>query len=362
MFLSDISIKRPIMMSMLLIVFVFFGAFYYFRMNLEMTPEMNLPVVTVQVIYPGANPADLETQVTKKIEDAVASVSEINYIESYSMESVSYVLIMFDLSKDVHIALQEVKDKVDGILNDLPADAETPIVQRYDPSVLPVVNMVLSGSIPKTELYELADKKLKNRFSQISGVATVNLSGGQKREINVSIDSKTILQQSVSLKQIATLLAYQNIDIPGGNFKRRSQEYSVRLNGEFDNVETIKNIEIPTSNGIKKLGDIANVTDTGEEVRERTTFFDLKTQKGNDDVILLSVMKNSGANAVRIYEKIEKVLPEIQKNLPKGCSLEIVHENTSFTKAAVNDTMFNILMGIILTGLILMFFLHDYKS
>lgn len=362
MFLSDISIKRPIMMSMFLIVFVIFGAISYKSMNLEFTPEINLPMVTVQTIYPGAGPQEIETQITKKIEDEVSSVAKIDYIQSYSMENVSYVMVVFDLDKDVYLALQEVKDKVDGVLNDLPDDAETPLVQRYDPTVLPVVDLVLYGDKPVTELYDLADKQLKNRFSQVGGVATVNLVGGQEREIKVSVDGKTVLQQSVPLQQIASILASQNIDMPGGNFERNSQEYAVRLKGEYKDVDTIRNIEIPTSGGIKKLGEIANVADMGAEVRERTTFFDNIGKKGNDNVIQLSVMKNSGSNEVKIYDSIKEVLPEIRKSLPKDCNLDVVNEGTTFTRDSVDDTISNIIMGIILTGLVLLFFLHDYKS
>jgi hydrophobic/amphiphilic exporter-1 (mainly G- bacteria), HAE1 family len=237
MYLTDISIKRPIMMSMFLVVFVLFGALMYNKMSLEFTPEIAPPIITVQTVYPGAGPQEVETQVTKKIEDAISSVSKIDYTQSFSMENVSFVQIVFIIDKDVNLARQEIKDKIDGILNDLPEDAKIPLVQRYDPTVMPIVDLVLSGPLSATELYDLADRKLKNRFSQIDGVATVDLTGGQEREINVRMDSKTLLQHSVSLQQIAGILAAQNREMPAGNFQRRSQEYSVRMNGEFKDVE-----------------------------------------------------------------------------------------------------------------------------
>ena len=246
MFLSDISIKRPIMMSMFLIVFVLFGGLMYTKMNLELTPEITLPIITVQTVYPGASPREIETQVTKKIEDEVSSVSEIDYIQSYSMENVSFVQVVFKMGKDVQLARQEVKDKVDGILNDLPDDAELPLVQRYDPTVMPIVDIILSGPLSPTEIYDLADKQLKNNIAQINGVATVNIIGGQEREINVTMDSKTVLQRSVPLQQVAGILAAQNMDMPAGQFQRKSQEYSVRMKGEFADVQSIRDIEIPT--------------------------------------------------------------------------------------------------------------------
>jgi hydrophobic/amphiphilic exporter-1 (mainly G- bacteria), HAE1 family len=362
MFLSDISIKRPIMISMFLIVFVLFGGLMYTKMNLEFTPEISFPIITVQTVYPGAGPKEIETQVTKKIEDAVSSVSQIDYIQSYSMENVSYVLVAFQMNKDVNLARQEVKDKVDGILNDIPDDAQLPLVQRYDPTVMPIVDLVLYGSLSPTQLYDLADKQLKNRFSQIDGVATVDLTGGQKREINVSIESKTLFQRSVSLQQIAGVLAAQNLEMPAGQFQRNSQEFSVRMNGEFKDIESIRNLEIQTSNGIMKLGDIANINDTGAEVRKRTTYYNQISRQKNDNVVQMSVMKSSGGNQVRVYDSILKLLPEIRKSLPKGCSIEVVNEGTTYIRSSVDDTIFNIFLGVILTGLILLFFLHDLRS
>ncbi len=362
MFLSDISIKRPIMMSMFLLVFVLFGALMYTRMNLELTPEISLPVITIQTVYPGAGPREIETQVTKKIEDAVSSVSQIDYIQSFSMENISFVQIMFDLDKDVYLARQEVKDKVDGVLNDLPEDIELPLVQRYDPTVMPIVDLVLSGPLSPTGLYDLADKDLKNRLSQIDGVATIDITGGQEREIRVDLDGKTVLQRSIPLQQVAGMLAAQNRDMPSGEFQRRSREFAVRMDGEFPDVDSIRDLEIPTPDGIMKLGDIANITDTGAEVRKRTTYYNSVTRQGNDNVVQMSVMKSSGGNQVRVYDSILALLPKIRKSLPEGCSIDVVHEGTTFIRNSVSDTISNIIAGVLLTGLILLFFLHDVRS
>lgn len=350
------------MMSMFLIVFVLFGGLMYTRMNLELTPDLSFPIITVQTVYPGATPREIETQVTKKIEDEVSSVAQIDYIQSYSMENVSFVMIVFEMNKDVHLARQEVKDKVDAILNNLPDDAEIPLVQRYDPTVMPIVDIVVSGPLSPTALYEFADKQLKNRFSQIDGVATISLTGGQEREINVSMDTKTVLQHSVPLQKVAGILAAQNMDMPSGNFERRSQEYSVRMKGEFESVQSIRDLEIMTPGGVMRLGDIASVTDTGAEVRERATYYNHTTGKKNDNVILMSIMKSSGGNQVRVYDSIVRMLPEIRKTLPEGCSIDVVNEGSSFVRASVEDTLSNIIMGVILTGLILLFFLHDLRS
>jgi hydrophobic/amphiphilic exporter-1 (mainly G- bacteria), HAE1 family len=166
----------------------------------------------------------------------------------------------------------------------------------------------------------------------------------------------------VPLQQIAGILAAQNMEMPAGQIQRKSQEFSVRMNGEFKDIESIRNLEIQTSNGIMKLGDIANISDTGAEVRKRTTYYNHVTEQKNDNVVQMSVMKSSGGNQVRVYDAILEMLPEIRKSLPKGCGIEVVNEGTTFIRASVEDTIFNIFLGVILTGFILLFFLHDLRS
>ena len=362
MFLSDLSIKRPIMMTMFLVVFLLFGGIAYFSMNLDLMPQIDIPYITIQTVYGGAGPTEVESQITKKIEDAVSSVSKIDEMTSYSMENVSFIIIKFEMGKDANIANQEVKDKVDKIVNDLPEDADLPIIERMNLNEEPILDIVLSGDVTITELYEIADLKLKDRFSQIEGVARVNLSGGQQREILVELDNQMVMRNQLSLPQLAQILAAHNLDMPGGNFDKTSQQYTVRLDGEFDSPETIANLKIPTRFGTKKLSHLGNVMDTGEKIVERTSFFNNELKQGNDNIVLLSIVKNTEGNAVNISSEVREKLPEIQAELPAGCRLELVADKSDFIKSSVNDTLSNIIMGIILTALVLLFFLHDLRS
>jgi HAE1 family hydrophobic/amphiphilic exporter-1 len=267
MFLSKLSIERPVLVTMAILVFVVFGMLAYIDMPLNLMPDVQLPFVSIQVVYPGAGPEEVETQVTKKIEDAISTVSRIDYVQSYSLESVSIAIIAFELGKDVDIANQEVKDKVDGILRDLPSTAERPVVQKFDFSSFPFMDIVLSGSLDSRELYELADTKIKDRFAQIEGVAQVSMTGGAKRQIDVKLSDSSIYENKISLAQLMQILAAQNMDMPAGNFNRGSQEYSVRLKGEFGSLDEIGEARIPTGAGMKKLSQIAKIEDSSEEVR-----------------------------------------------------------------------------------------------
>jgi len=281
---------------------------------------------------------------------------------SYSMEAVSYVVIRFEMNKDINVAKQEVKDKVDAILNALPDDAQQPIVQKMDIAAEPIVDVVLSGDLEMTELYDLADKRLRDRFAQIEGVANVNVTGGGKREIRVELDNRTVFQQKVSLSQLAGFLAMQNMDMPGGHFSIDSQEYSVRLKGEFDDVETLKNIKAPTGYGLKRLADIAQIKDEAEEVRVRTSFYDNQKNEGSNNVVLLSLIKAKDGNTVKVAEEAKKVVAELNSELAPASRLSIVTDRSILIEGSVRDTLSNVLLGILLTGLVLFFFLHDLRS
>ena len=180
MFLAKISINRPVLTTVGILIFLIFGLIAYFGLNLNLQPDVEIPYVTIRTIYPGAGPKEIETLVTKRIEDAVSTISQIERVESYSLDGASIIIIEFQLGKDVNVANQETKDKVDQIINNLPADAEKPVVQKVDIRLFPVVDVVLSGKLDARQLYEIADKTLKDRFSQIDGVANVQITGGQE--------------------------------------------------------------------------------------------------------------------------------------------------------------------------------------
>ncbi|MBL7034077.1 MAG: efflux RND transporter permease subunit, partial [Candidatus Delongbacteria bacterium] len=362
MLLSDLSIRRPIMISMLLIVFLIFGALSWFTLNLNSMPAVEIPYVSVMTVYPGAGPQEIETQVTKPLEDAIATISRVKKITSYSLEAVSYVIIEFELGKSVDLANQEVKDKTNQVLNELPADAELPVVAKFDINAFPVMDLLLTGEIPQTELRYLADNLLVDRLSQIEGAARVDVVGGEVREIQVSLENRVLFRNSISLQQLAGIIAAQNLNMPGGQFQIDNQELAVRLNGEYSDLEVLRNLEIPTATGPKRLGQIASISDSHADVRERTTYFDNRQKKRTEGAILLSVVKSADGNTVNLADGIREILPEVNSELPGGCQLDIIHDNSVFVVSTVNDTMSNVWLGVLFTGLVLLFFLHDLRS
>lgn len=347
---------------MIISVFLIFGMIGYFTLNLNLFPDVEIPYVTVSTIYPGAGPKEIETLISKRIEEVVSTISQIDRVESYSMDGMSIVMIQFKIGKNVNLAHQEVKDKVDEILYKLPTDAKKPIVQKVDFKAFPVVNLVLSGPLPPRELYEIADKKLKDRFSQIQGVAKVDIAGGQERIIKIILDSKVAFENSVSLPQLLQILKSHNMDIPGGYFQIKDQEFTVRLKGEFSDIETIRELEIPTFFGPKKLRQIATVSDSGKDIRRLSIYHNLKENYKNENVILFGIVKSADGNVVNVANGIREVVPEIESTLPKGCKLEIVKDASEFVKNSVNDTMSNVILGVLITSFILFLFLRDLRS
>ncbi len=362
MFLAKLSVERPVLTTVILLVFIIFGGLAFNKLNLNHMPEVEIPYVTVTTVYPGAGPKETETLITKKIEDAVSTISQIKRIESYNLDGAAITLIEFKLSKNVDVANQEVKDKVDQILNELPSGAKKPIIQKIDINAFPIMDIILSGNVDPRTLYHLASTKIKDRFSQIAGVADVKISGGQEREIKIAFDNKVVYQDYISLPQLLSILGAQNMDLPSGTFNTGNLEYSVRVKGKFQSIGQIKNLEIPTPFGIKRLAQIAHVEDSGKKILRRTIFFDAQTGKTDSNAVRLSIIKSTDGNEVKVSDAVRAALPDIRSSLPKGMTLKIVSDNSIFTRSSVNDTMSNIFLGILFTSIVLFLFLFNIRS
>lgn len=339
-----------------------FGIMAYIKLPLNLLPDTQFPILTIQTVYPGASPDQIENLITKKIEDEISSISMIDSITSYSMNSASVIIVQFDLDKDVDVANQEVKTKLDSIAGDLPDNAQTPSLSKVDLTATSVINLVLSGDLEPEELSALAEGPVKDALSKISGVGTVNISGGRDREVRVTLDNRTVFENSLNLTQLAGIIAQSNLDMPGGNFTNEEEEYGVRLEGEISGLEELSRIMVPTSSGFRELGHLADISNGPEVVRERVSFFDLEAGTGDDEVISLSVIKSAEGNPVAISDEIKNRLPSIEERLPGGVSLQIAKDESLQIENTFNDTLSNIIMGIVLTALIILVFLHDLRS
>ena len=349
-------VRRPATTIVLILFFVLLGFVSYFNLNVEQSPRIDFPLVAVNVTYPGASPQEIETQIIKKVEDSVVEISEIKSIKSRSFENFGYVLIEFYLSADVNVKSAEVKDKVDGIINELPDGIDKPVIERLDPFAVSVVELALTSEkhSPK-ELFEYADKKLKNQFTKVTGVGSVTVFGGEEREIRVELDPIAMKSKYISINEVVRSLSAQNLNIPGGNIDRDKNSISVRYLGEFTNIEQIRNFRLKASDGNQfTLGQIAKVYDGSKKIESLSRF-------NGEPVVALSVKKISDGNVINVADGIRKLLPEIRGSLPEGMKLQIASDSSTTIVTETEGTLLSILIGIILTVLILYFFSGNFR-
>ncbi|MEC9283654.1 MAG: efflux RND transporter permease subunit [Bdellovibrionota bacterium] len=352
----EVFVKRPAMTIVFILLFVLLGFVSFFNLNVEQSPRIDFPLVSVNVTYPGASPEEIETQIIKKVEDVVVEISEIKSIKSRAFENFGYVLVEFKLSADVNVKSSEVKDKVDAIVNDLPDGIDKPVVSRVDPFSKSVVEVALTSEkhTPK-ELFEFADKKLKNQFSKVAGVGTVDLFGGEEREIRVELDPVQMKSKYISINEVVTALSTQNLNVPGGNIERDKNNISVRFVGEFDSLEKIRKLPLKASDGNSfVLEEVAKVYD-GSKKPETLSRFNLKP------VVTMSIKKISDGNEVEVGEGIIGLLPELQKTLPDGMKIEVASDTSTFIVKETMNTLQGIGLGIVLTVLILFFFSGNWR-
>ncbi len=365
MFLSKMSINRPVMTTMFILVFILFGLLAFTKMPIDLFPSVNIPYVLVTTVYPGAGPSEVESQVTNIIEDEVSTISGLDNVQSYSMDNVSTIVLKFELTKDPKEANQEVKDKINKIISQLPSDAEQPTIEKIEMDAFPVIDLVLtsnSNSVSAIDLFDIADNTLKNRFAKIEGVARVEVNGGEEREIRVETNNRILKSNNISLAQINNIITMNNYNIAAGFFTNKNNEVSLTTNAEFTSIEELKNLEIPINGGSKKLKEIANVFDGKKEIRSISRFFDNLNQKEYGKMVKISLVKSSDANTVALAQEVSKSLPELQENIPSNVELKLVYDNSVFIQSAVSDTITNLILGVLLTGLVLFLFLHDLRS
>ncbi len=349
-------VKRPVTTIMMVSLFVIMGIVSLSGMLVEQTPKVDFPIITITTEYPGATPVEVETLVINKIEDAVAEISEIEKVRSISYDNVGFVFVQFLLSADVNVKSIEVKDKVEAILNDLPDDIEQPIIEKYDPLMQPVIELVLSSeSMNIRDIYEYADKTLKNKFSSIEGVAKVDVYGGKQRQINVRLNPVLLKQKYITVEEVVSQLSNKNKNIPGGEIEKGFSSLSVRFVGEFQNVDEIKNLELQSIDGNKfLLSDVADIQDSFKKVNTIARY-------NGKEVVGLSLNKVSDGNAVNIAREVMQRIDEFRAMLPKGVDMEIASNTTNFIVNETTDAQFNIAIGIFLTIIILYLFTGQAK-
>lgn len=355
--LAEVSIKRPSVVIVMLIVLIFGGLWSYTQLNYELIPSFEVKVVTVATIYPGASPAEVENTVSRKIEDAVSSLEGIKKIETKSFESLSLVTIQFNNDADVDYALNEAQRKINAIRSDLPEDIEEPSISQFSLSDMPILSMGVTGDLTEGELYDLIDQKIQPDFSRISGVAQVNVIGGREREIRVNLDPNRLEGYRLSIPQVQQIITASNLDFPTGNLKTRENSTLIRLSGKINSVDELRNLVIASHQGQDiRLTDVADVQDTQKEV-EKIARVD------QQNTLLLQVQKQTDANAVTVSELVQEKIKEIeQQYASQGLKIALANDSSVFTLAAADSVIKDLLIAVGLVAFVMLFFLHSYRN
>lgn len=355
MWISDTSIKRPVFATMVIMSFMVLGVVSMSRLGIDLFPEVNFPFVNVTVVYPGAGPEEVETLVTKPIEDVVAGINGVKRVISTSTEGMSRVGIELRLEVDPQAATAEVREKVAAIRGTLPRDIEDPTIQRFDVAALPIMTYAVGSSQPSDDTRRQVEDDLKPLLEQIDGVASVQVNGGEVREIQVDLDPRRLEALNLPLAEVAARLAADNLDIPGGQVKRDGRSISLRTQGEFQSLDEIENVILRSEGGSTvRLKDVAAVLD-GYEDKSSTT------RLNGVDAVSFSVQKQSGANTVEIADRVEATLAGLTSAFPQ-LQIRAVHNDADFIKENVRDVRNHILFGGLMAVLIIFVFMRDWRS
>ena len=356
MILSKMAVDRPVLTTVMVAAILVLGVFSYFRLVVDLFPEVDFPFVTVTTIYPGAGPEEVESQISKRIEDAVSTIAGIKRMDSINRESLSMIFIEFRLGVDQDQAGIDVKEKVEQILNQLPQSAEKPQVAKFDFRALPIINLALTGPQSLRELYEVADKQVRDAVSQVPGVASISIVGGRKREIRVALDPAQLVAFGLDASTVVGAIARENVSVPAGRVTEPGQEFSLRVLGEFNDLNELRRLPVQTPDGgVVRVSDLGRVIDTAEEAR------DLAALDGVSSVGLL-VQKRSDANTVETAANIRAQVDRLSAALPSGMRVEVVRDKSVFIRTAVRDVLINMLIGILLCTALLYLFLHSLRT
>jgi HAE1 family hydrophobic/amphiphilic exporter-1 len=353
--LAAICIERPVFATVLILSLVVVGLFAYMNLGVDRFPKVDFPMVTVTTRLVGAAPEELETEVTDKIEEAVNTISGIDQLTSTSAEGVSIVMVQFELEKDGDVAAQEVRDKVNRVLADLPKEADPPIIEKLDADSAPILSVALSGPASVRDITEFADKTLKRQIESISGVGQARIVGGRLRQINVVADTGKLAALGLTVSDLVRALQSQNVQIPGGQVEQGLRDLTLRTYGRVNSPAEFGEISIAPRNGYPvKVKDVARIDD-GVEEAESIARVDGKP------AVALQVRKQSGTNTVEVIDRVKDRVEQLRSQLPQGWHMDIVRDQSDYITAAVDAVKEHLVLGSLFAALIVLLFLKKFR-
>ncbi len=354
--LAEICVKRPVFATMLILSLVVVGVFSFFSLGVDLFPKIDFPTVTITVVNPGSSPQEIETEITDKIEEAVNTVSGIDELRSTSIEGISQVFVQFILEKDVNVAAQEVENRVQTVIPNLPETAKQPTVQKLDSDAAPVLRIVVSAPVSLTDVTETAKVKIKQRIESVSGVGQVTIIGGRERQINVWVNPDKMRSYNITPGEVAAALRIQNLEFPGGRVDEGAREVNIRTLGKIKKSEDFENVVIAARGTYEvKIKDIGYVEDGAEEIRTSSLL-------DGQPAVTLIVSKQSGQNTVAVAQAVKETLRELQPGLPPNFQVQIIGDNSIFIENSLHAIEEHLIVGGFLAVIVVFLFLWNFRT
>ena len=355
MFVSGMSVKRPVTTVMLMLIAVLLGLVSLNRLPVDLYPEIEVPVAIVSVDYSGVAPAEMETLVTKPLEQVLSTVSDLDAIRSYSRQGSSIIIVQFQYGTNMDFAALEMREKVDRVKGALPDGAGTPMVLKIDPNAKPVIALSMSSQMPIDKLQSIVEDDISSRIERLDGVASVSSSGGKEKEIRVELNQAKLSGYGISITQIQNVLRSENLNLPGGTVKRGDQELIVRTTGEFKTVDEIRNIPLTLRSGENiRLYDVASVEEKYKDINSMSRY-------NGESSISLSVSKQSVANTVKVAEAVLLEVNKLKAEYP-DINMEVAMDQSEFINKSISNVASSAVGGGLLAIIILFLFLRNIRS
>jgi HAE1 family hydrophobic/amphiphilic exporter-1 len=354
--LAEICIRRPVFASMLILSLVVVGAASYFNLDVDRFPDVDLPTVRVSTRLSGASPGEMESQISQPIEEALNTIEGIKELQSISGSGASFVIVTFELNRNIEAAAQDVRDRVGSVLRDLPRDADPPNISKSDNDLSPVLTIALSGERSQRELTEIADKIVKVQIERSFGVGEVEVVGGLERAINVWIDADRLAAYRIPITAVREAVDRQNANIAGGNVTGRLQEQSLRTMGRIADARGFDNLVIATRNGSPiRVRDIGSAEDGTKEQRSSARLNGVPS-------VTLQVKRQSGANTVAVIEGVKEKLARVQAQLPADVKMEVIRDQSRYIYEALSEINRHLVLGSILACLVVLAFMRNWRA
>jgi HAE1 family hydrophobic/amphiphilic exporter-1 len=353
--LAEICIKRPVFATMLILMLVVLGLDAYRKLGVDLFPKVEFPIVTVTTVLRGASPEEIETQLSKRIEEAVNTVSGIDELQSMSAEGLSRVIITFALDKDAEIAAQEVRDKVSTILGQLPNDADPPIVEKLATDASPIINIVVSANRDLREITKLVDDRIKKDIETINGVGQVRFIGERERQIQIWLDGQKLYSYGLNIDQVRGSIAAQNIEVPGGRLDQGGRELAVRTLGRILRPADFGELIVANAGAPIRIRDIGRVEDGYKETRS-------SARLDGKEAVVLQIRKQAGTNTLDIIDRIKERVEELRPGLPKDLQIAYVGDQSGFIKASFEAVQEHLVLGGVLAGIVVLIFMQSWRS